>query len=191
MDWALNNLQRLICRKTQPTNQPSNMPFSLSDCLPKLERPHNPEYIKLIQKQRPNKQLYQGETKVLDYFVMGLFVARISHDRFMSWNDRRSGKVCYYRGSWCTDSFCITFLHLIWKPHRWSWNKVVYALHVRTKSQCHRSNQKYVVTRLVKKFRFGYLNLNDHARSGRPRIMDPEAVLRVIKANPGCSICRV
>ena len=26
MDLALNNLQRLICRKTQPTNQPTNQP---------------------------------------------------------------------------------------------------------------------------------------------------------------------
>ena len=27
MDLALNNLQRLICHKSQPTNQPTNQPL--------------------------------------------------------------------------------------------------------------------------------------------------------------------
>ena len=31
MDLVLDNLQRLICHKTQPTNQPSEMYFSMSD----------------------------------------------------------------------------------------------------------------------------------------------------------------
>ena len=31
MDLALNNLQRLICHKTQPTNQPTNQPNQILD----------------------------------------------------------------------------------------------------------------------------------------------------------------
>ena len=33
MDLALNNLQRLICHKIQPTNQPTNLSIYLCVCV--------------------------------------------------------------------------------------------------------------------------------------------------------------
>ena len=37
-DLALNNLQRLICHKTQPTNQPNHSAYSTPECLQRLDR---------------------------------------------------------------------------------------------------------------------------------------------------------
>ena len=44
-----------------------------------------------------------------------------------------------------------------------------------------------VVTRWVKKFCTGCKNLNDQARSGRPKTTESEAMLQAIEANPASS----
>ena len=48
-----------------------------------------------------------------------------------------------------------------------------------------------IVTRWSKKFCSGCKNLNDQAKSGRPKTMDSEIMLQAIEANPVSSTHRV
>ena len=45
-----------------------------------------------------------------------------------------------------------------------------------------------LVSSLFNIFRLDYKNLNDQARSGRPKTIDTEDLLKAMEANPACSI---
>ena len=105
-----------------------------------------------------------------------------------------------YNGSWCTDMLCIISLHVWYESctvsmqHRLHQELRFYIFTLShntvraTKNICCLKDEDAIdhttVTKWVKKFCSTFKNLNNQAKSDRPKNMDSEVVFQAIGANP-------